>query len=114
MHDMETYHSPIPAILAEPWPEGVVYRALTPGWAAAEVVDEVTRARDGYETHRLSARCTGTGCSWGEDLEDTFTYNPKLTRAPQYNALRYRLQAVAQRHAEECRAMRRPPSAEGK
>lgn len=108
---MKTYAGhPVPPALTEEWPEGVAFRALTVGWATADVVDAVTPHHDGYETHRLSAHCTGHGCTWAvpNDGTRTFTYNPSVTHVHQVTAALYDLKRQAQVHAERCRIIRRP------
>lgn len=99
--------------LTDPWPEGVAFRALTVGWATADVVDVVTAgavgAAMGAETHVLSAHCTGHGCPWkaGGGHGWTFTFYA-IDTTREYTRSRFDLQRQAQRHAEECRAMARP------
>ncbi|MGI5293257.1 hypothetical protein ACQEVF_59465 [Nonomuraea polychroma] len=101
---------PIPPLLGEPWPEGVVYRALTVGWATTDVVDDQTPEGDEWATHVLSARCTGHNCGFEAGGSDWQTFKFHAADGPprEYVAMRFQLQTEAQRHAENCRAMRRP------
>lgn len=82
-------------VTAEPWPEGVVFRALTAGWATVDVREDIAD-----DTHRLSAECTGEGCRWGTE--------PMASTTATYSGDLYELKLRSQGHAEECRAMRKP------
>lgn len=97
-------------VTAEPWPEGVVFRALTCGWATTDVRDDQMGDADEWATHVLSARCTGQNCGFeaGGTNGHTFTFNAADGVPHEYTAARFGLQTDAQRHAEECRSMRKP------
>lgn len=93
-----------PSPTQAPWPDGVIARYLTVGGATVDLWYE-----DGY----VKAKCLGERCPW-EDRQSTevFIYDTDEVRDKKIDDALPGAQYAAQSHAETCRALPRPATAQ--